>query len=281
MKKLIYLFVGFLAALSIAATTTDSDITGVSSSGTSSFDPSPAGTDWIVGLQEHTANEVIGSSAAIYLGPYTITNSASGTGVNSYHQNSTTDDTAFGVRVNILPSSTSGFQTFGTDLESIVSGDGTYRVGTRVMFEDLPVSGADDYFWYIGFNSHANILNTSNYAMLGISLADNATNFVVQTHGGSAETVTDTGVAFAADTWYNLEIELSPTAVSAWIDGVLVLDASTSNVPVSAVSLGIQTQCSQRVGVSNTAVRNIYKDWDYIAFKPGTARGTLGSGGPF
>ena len=243
---------------------------------------SPAGTDWIVSMNDWTDNDVIGSGNQAGGFPHFLPDlTHSGTGSTDFQENSTTDTSIFGVHNFVMGSSTSAFGSLKTDLESMNLGVGTWRVGNRVRFEAVPVSGAENYYWYTGFNSHANILNTSNFAVLGISLTDSATNFVVQTHGGSGETVTDTGVAFAAGTWYNLEVELTPTAVSAWIDGTLVLNASTSNVPTSATSFAMFPFVYQRVSTFNVATRSFYLDWSYMAFKPGAARGSIGSGGPW
>ena len=240
----------------------------------------PAGTDWIVGHTDFTSNNIFTSGTEIQLGPYLLDMSYSGTGATNFHSNNIIDDESFGVRVFTLGSSASAFMGLGTDVEAFKSGDGTIRVGARIKYEDIPVSGGEDYYHFIGLNSKSTNLESTNYAVIGVNLSDNATNFVVKTHGGSGGNVTDTGVAVTSDTWFNLEIEINATSVSAWIDGSNVLNASTSNVPVSAVDLNPTIFTSFRIG-SPSAVRHIYYDWAYIGYKPGTARGSLGAGNPW
>jgi hypothetical protein len=241
----------------------------------------PAGTDWRVGVHDFTSNEVFASGSTIYIGPFSAQYTGAGTGLSSFHRNSTTDETAFGQRQFLQPSSSGGYLSVQTDLESINLGTDTYRVGSRLMIEDIPDSGGEDYYIYVGFNSKGTNLNTINYAVLGINLSDDATNFVVKTKDGTTENVTDTGVAFAADTWYNLELELTSNACSAWIDGVKVLDGSTTNFPVSATAgMAASNLISSRLGTP-AATRAVYSDFMYIAHKSAAARGALGSGGPF
>lgn len=242
--------------------------------------PNPAGTDWIVGYTDYTSNNNFTSGTEIQHGPFLLDVNQTGTGAANSHSNSIIDDESFGVKVFTIGSSASAFTNVSMDLEAFKSGDATVRVGARIKYEDLPVSGGEDYYHLIGFNSKTTNLENTNFAVIGVDLTDSATNFIVKTHGGSSETVTDTGVALAADTWFNLEIELTATACSAWIDGVNVLNASTSNVPVGAVDLNPSTFISFRVG-SPSVTRNIYYDWSYVAYKAGTARGSVGSGGPF
>ena len=240
---------------------------------------SPAGTDWIVGFDDFTDNEGRTASHG-QVGPFRLLYSMGGTGANSYHQNSVGDQTAFGSRVFILGSSAGGFNSVMTDLESHIFGSNTVRVGARLKYEDLPVSGGENYYHFLGVNSKGTNLEATNYAVIGINLADNATNFVVKTKGATTETVTDTGVAFASDTWYTLEIEVTPTACSAWVNGALVLDASTANLPVANTLTGASILTVSRLG-SPAVVRNIYYDWAYVALKPAAARGALGTGGPW
>jgi hypothetical protein len=242
----------------------------------------PASTEWQVGWTDLTDPQAISSGIEFTMGPFRIEAVLGGTGVTSTHTNTRTSDNAFGIREFTLPSSAGGFQTWGTDIESIYKGQGTYRVGARVQYPILPASGGEDYDHWVAISSNTSTLPATNAVSLGIQLASNATNFVTKTSDGSTSNVTDTGVAFAINTWYNLELEMTSTAVSAWIDGTKVLDASTTNVPAANTEMSVQPFNARRNGTPSVT-RAIYVDWMYIAHKPDSARGTIdsGSGGPW
>lgn len=279
MKKLTtFLLASLVMVAALATVSSDSTKTGIGAGGTSV--QNPAGTDWVVGYTDWTDNQVLTAGLEYNLGPYRHEYNAGGTGATNLHTNTAIDDTAFGVRQWTIGSSAGSYTSLQTDSVAITPGGATFRVGSRLQMVDIPVSGAQDYEMFVGFNSKQTNLNTVNYAMIGVDLSINATNYIVKTKDGSTENTTDTGVAFAEDVWVNLEMEMSATAITAWIDGVKVLDASTTNVPVAAASMNATPLLVLRVG-SPTLTRIIYNDWSYVAFKATTARGSVGSGGPF
>lgn len=274
---LIVLFFSLVAAgVTIGAVSTESDVIGIASSSSNS---NPAGTDWLLGWTDWIGNQNLSASQRRYIGPFTFdVTGFSGTGQSTQQTNSAFAATENGVLEIVVGSASSNNLALAGDGLSIFTGSMTYRIGCRVRYEDVPTV-SEDYYHYIGFNSgNNNLLAASNFAVIGVSRADNATNFVVQQHGGSGETVTDTGVAFTSDTWYNLEIEVTPTAVNAWIDGAKVADGITSNAPIG-VSMGPTLYSIQRQG-SPSATRSIYYDWCYYGYKPATARGSIATGGP-
>jgi hypothetical protein len=230
-----------------------------------------------VSWDDFTDNTVITASAAYPWGMTTLHGATSGTGATSFHANSIIDTGSFGVRVFTLPS-TAGYYNLSTDAEAWKTGVATVRLGARVKIEDVPVSGGEDYYYFMGISTGGTSLPASNFAVLGIRLTDHATNFVQVVDTGGTPTTTNTGVAFAADTWVTLEIELSPSRTRSWINGTEV--ASVAVVPAANSTILVSPFIGVRVGAP-AATRNIYYDWAYIAYKNPNGRGAIAPGGPF
>lgn len=270
------LFILFTAIFTMAAVTTDSTKTGIGGGGSSAI--SPGSSDWVVYIGDFTDNVVVSASGALYMGGANLQGVTSGTGVSSFHANSVIDSESFGVRAFVLPSN-AGYYSLQADPEAWKTGVATVRMGARVKYANVPVSGGENYYHFIGGTSGSGIaLAAANYSVLGIQLTENATNFIVRTHNGTTAVTHDTGVAFAADAWFNLEIEISASATKAWIDGVQVLSAGA--VPAAETNMVLVPLLGVRVG-SPTVVRNIYYDWAYLAYKNPNGRGSTSSGGPF
>ena len=269
------LFILFTAIFTMAAVTTNPTKTGIGG-GNSTI--SPGAADWAVYIGDFTDNVVVTASGPMYFGGINLHGATSGTGVSSFQSNAVIDSESFGIRAFNLPSA-AGYYSLQADPEAWKTGVATVRMGVRVKYEDVPVSGGEDYYHFIGGTSGNGLaLAATNYSVLGIQLAENATNFVVRTHNGTAAVTHDTGVAFAADTWFNLEIEISASATKAWIDGVQVLSAGA--VPAAETTMVLIPLLGVRVG-SPSAVRSIYYDWAYLAYKNPNGRGSTSSGGPF
>ena len=247
---------------------------GGSGSGDSTIWPGdPGAADWIVGFNDFTSTEQYTSTGSFPIGPFWTDVASTGAGT-SVHSN-TNYAASFGVRETKCNNTVSAFFRHSTDQFAATFTEGTFRVGVRVRFPALPNASGDDFYWYIGFSEQLNTKTFgTDHALLGIELTKNASNFVVLTKDGTTENVTDTGVAVAIDTWYNLEIECTPTAVSAWIDGTSVLSGSTTNHPRTSQACSVFTEMFSRVGTPADFVYS-YRDWAYIAFKPASARGSI------
>ena len=242
----------------------------------SSFDANPASNEWQVFVEDF-ADNLVATSGTIQFGRATIQTLVSGTGATSFQANSKIDTGSSGVRMFRLPSD-AGYYNMSTDVEFFKAGVITTRVGARVQYEDLPASGGENYYHFLGVSSGGTTVPASNFAFIGIRLTDHASNFVVVVDNGSATTAYNTGVAFAADTWYNLEIEVSPTRTKGWVNGALVVDVA--NVPAANTVMAISPVVAARVG-SPSATREFFYDFAYIAFRNPNGRGVLDRGGPF
>ena len=93
-------------------------------------------------------------------------------------------------------------------------------------------------------------------------------NFQCVTYNGSTPTTADSGVAYAANTWYNFRVTSTPSNCKFYINGTLV-QTITTNLPTGDFG-AIYLACTNQTG----AGVSIRMDWAMGQFTPGSARGT-------
>lgn len=175
-----------------------------------------------------------------------------------------TTSTAFGIaqmQTNAGATAHTCFRLTNTNLIVNRSTNSIYKA--RVLIDNLSTV-TETFTLRCGFNDGANASSVgANSAMFRYTNAVNGGKWQCANRAANVETVADSGITVAVNTWYILEIRMTTTSILYYIDGALVQTIAT-NVLTSGV--GQVTGIAKSVG---TTSRNFRIDYYYLKIPTG------------
>lgn len=144
------------------------------------------------------------------------------------------------------------FQSTGiaTNQNGIGKMDSNYYFRLRmndIIFEDLS-DGTETYTATLGFGIDNGV---TNGAFFTYTHGTNSGAFVCLSHNGNTPQTTNTAVTVAADTEYDLDIEIYNNVTKFWINGTLVATNSTSSPNHGSTFNGILERMLKSAGTTN------------------------------
>lgn len=141
------------------------------------------------------------------------------------------------------------------------SGLGVLYFETSLMFETLS-DGSVQQIHTAGFSDRANATTSKfdNGIYFRYTHSENSGKWQAITKNGATETMTDTAITAAANTWYKLSIEVNAGGTSAtfYIDDASVATIAT-NLPATTVAL-----CAHLMGYNISGGGLRYFNWDWV-----------------
>lgn len=141
-----------------------------------------------------------------------------------------------------------------------ITGAMAFQIGANI-----PTNSANSWVatWGLGFS----FPSQSNGAFFSMNYL--SPNFQCITYNGSTTTTADSGVPYAANTWYNFRVVSTASSAKFYINGTLV-QTITTNLPVGNFG-NLYAGFTQQTGAGVV----IRIDWAYVQFTPTSARGTF------
>lgn len=162
--------------------------------------------------------------------------------------------------------STNNFPTIYGDFTSIRLDTLTQHIyQVRFAMSRIPTSGADSWLGQWGLSDSNMAYNNSGNAV-SLRVTYLSANFVAQCTSAGVTTYVDTGIPYAANTYYDLKVISTPTTCTMYVNGTLAATI-TSNIPTAA-PIGPVSTITWQAGTSVT-LRN---DWIYTAYQTSSNR---------
>lgn len=212
-------------------------------------------------MQNWTASDhfVLGTAAGN--GDFLNFNNGTGSGVGAITNNAVLNGHP-GINFLRTGTDTSGYAFFYQGSNTIAFGSGVYYIYETMIYAPVAVpDGTDDYYIYAGFNDILTGAATDGaYIAFNRDLGVSATNFLAVTANNGTRTTQDTGIAFAATTWYKLTVVHDGTQAYFYINDVLTNTIST-NLPSGGARA--TSFCLALNKAAGTTSRDLYVDYCY------------------
>lgn len=223
------------------------------------YDPD-AQTGW-----QYSESDFVGGAT-----PTVTVTTGSGTGATSGSSYSTAG-AIMDIAGGVIRMST-GTTSSGKAGRSNISGAGNfsfktgmeYFCGNRAYYSDLP-DATDDFYTFVGYKQTSSADPRSNTSA-GLYYDRNYTNWQFLRYYGGTAYYTDTGIPFAATTWFDLGVKVtghdtySSVLLEAFINGVSVVSANTVQNVTSLWSFNFEI-----TKIAGTNTRHMYIDHEFIA----------------
>lgn len=157
---------------------------------------------------------------------------------------------------------------YGDFTSILVAGLTNHTFATSVNFSRIPTSGADSWLGQWGIQDTSTAYNNSGNAIT-LRVTYLSPNFVGQCTNAGTTTFLDTGIPYAANTWYNLRVVTTPTQVTYYINGVSV-GSITTNIPATN-PMGPVNALTWQAG-ADIAIKY---DWIYQSYQLAVSRGSF------
>lgn len=155
------------------------------------------------------------------------------------------------------------FYVLGALNNSIIHGTNGFVTEADIRFPVLSVATTEEYSYSFGVGTDSASIQGAQQIIAHYTHSVNSGQWILRcrtTQPAQVQNDVNTTVAVAANTWYNLYIEGSPSRVDLYIDGVLAATQSTAaNIP-SGVSKPL-TYFSKFNKILGSTTRNVQMDW--------------------
>lgn len=248
----------------------NSKLYGTDASGVKGWHDQPSGGGYPAWLPDAVNGWVVSESDITSgTGPFMTIASASGTG-SSAGTAVTTGDAITQARCGITRLST-GTTAAGKGGRCSISGNGNlgfkngteYKFGAGVRIEDTP-DATEDFYVFIGFRQSSSA-DPRNSASCGVYYDRNHTNWQLLSYSGGSASYTDSGIAFAADSWFDMGLHVTgnDTAANVTVEGFINgVSAGTITGVQNVSSLwGFNYEITKLAG---TTARYMYVDYEVL-----------------
>ena len=227
------------------------------------FDPTASGTV-INQFEDFDSFSAVASSNTYTYGPLHLIFS----GTNALNGPSSSEKNRYGI-ISTTISGTNSSGYFGSVENAIYPGVNTYTYASSFQIgSNIPSGAGNSWVASWGYlDSYPNASQNGAYFKMNYL----SPNFICETFISGATSDTDSGVAYAANTWYNFRIVLNTTNSLFYINGNLVCTKSLPNGGGSAANLGPFATFTNQTG-SGVTIRH---DWLFMQTILGSSRGTF------
>lgn len=138
-----------------------------------------------------------------------------------------------------------------------------YKFGGGLRLEDAP-DATEDYYVFIGFKQSASA-DPRSATSCGLYYDRSYTNWQMLSYLGGSSTYTDTGVAFAADTWFDMGVHVTGNDTAGSVTAECHIDGTSVGTITGVQNVSsLWTYNHEIKKLAGTTARLMYVDYEYI-----------------
>jgi hypothetical protein len=138
-----------------------------------------------------------------------------------------------------------------------------YKFGAGLRLEDAP-DATEDYYVFVGFKQSASA-DPRSATSCGLYYDRGYTNWQTLSYLGGAATYTDTGVAFAADAWFDLGVRVTGNDTAGSVTAECYINGTSVGTITGVQNVSsLWTYNHEIKKLAGTTARLMYVDYEYL-----------------